>query len=51
MFQTIGYRWAQNLAPYEAPETKRFVTYYKDNSSTSAIVLAEATGEGADRRN
>ena len=42
MFQTIGYRWAQNLVPYEAPETERFVTYYQENASTSAIVLAEA---------
>ena len=41
MFQTIGFRWAQNLAPYDAYETKRFVTYYKDNASTSAVVLAE----------
>ncbi|MXY49298.1 MAG: hypothetical protein F4Y38_08355 [Gemmatimonadetes bacterium] len=42
MFQTIGFRWAQNLAPYDARETKRFVTYYNDNASTSAVVLAEA---------
>ena len=41
MFQTIGFRWAQNLAPYDAPETKRFVTYYDDNASTSAVVLTE----------
>ena len=41
MFQTIGFRWAQNLAPYDAHETKRFVTYYNDNASTSAVVLAE----------
>ncbi len=42
MFQTIGYRWAQNLAPYEAYETRRFVTYYNDNAAISANVLAEA---------
>ena len=42
MFQTIGFRWAQNLAPYDAHETKRFVTYYNDNASTSAVPLAEA---------
>lgn len=42
LFQTIGFRWAQNLAPYEAHETRRFVTYYNDNASTSANVLAEA---------
>ena len=42
MFQTIGFRWAQNLTPYSAHETSRFVTYYNDNASTSAVVLAEA---------
>ena len=42
MFQTIGYRWAQNLVPYEAYETRRFVRYYDDNAATSANVLAEA---------
>lgn len=42
MFQTIGFRWAQNLAPYDAHETKRFVTYYNDNASVSAVLLAEA---------
>ncbi len=41
MFQTIGFRWAQNFAPYDALETKRFVTYYDDNASTSAVVLTE----------
>ncbi len=42
MFQTIGFRWARNLDPYDAHETRRFVTYYNDNASTSAVVLAEA---------
>lgn len=43
MFQTIGFRWARNLAPYDARETKRFVSYYNENASTSAVVLASAT--------
>ncbi len=42
MFQTIGFRWAQNLAPYDAHETKRFVSYYNENAATSAVPLAEA---------
>ena len=46
MFQTIGFRWAQNLAPYTAHEARRFLTYYNDNSSTSAIALAEAELRG-----
>ena len=43
MFQTIGFRWARNLAPYDADETRRFVTYYDDNARASAVVLAEAS--------
>ncbi|HEX6198958.1 MAG TPA: hypothetical protein VF150_01755 [Thermoanaerobaculia bacterium] len=26
-YQTIGFRWASNLAPIGAPETDRFVRY------------------------
>ncbi len=43
MFQSIGYRWAQNLVPHNAYATRRFVTYFRDNASTSAILLAEAS--------
>lgn len=49
MFQTIGFRWAQNLAPYTAHETRRFVTYYNANASTSAIALAEVEFRGPGR--
>ena len=41
-FQPIAYRWAQNLKPYDAPETKRFVTYYDSMASTASEVLARA---------
>lgn len=40
MFQTIAYRWAQNLAPYDTPETNRFVKYYNSMSDNSSVVLA-----------
>ena len=45
-FQPIGYRWAENLAPYDAPETRRFVAYYREMSESSALKLAsdEAVG-------
>ena len=43
MFQTIGNRWARNLASYDADETRRFVGYYEANADTSAIVLVETT--------
>ncbi len=42
MFQTIAYRWAQNLAPYDTPETNRFVEYYNSMSDNSSVVLASA---------
>lgn len=39
-YQPIGYRWAQNLAAYDAPETNRFVGYYNAMSEVSAVKLA-----------
>lgn len=39
-YQPIAYRWAHNLAPYEAAETRRFVRYYESMSSGSGVVLA-----------
>lgn len=41
-FQPIGYRWAENLAAYDAFETRRFVRYYREMASASAITVAEA---------
>lgn len=40
MFQTIGYRWAENLASYDSRETARFTRYYRANADRSAIPLA-----------
>ena len=44
-YQPIAYRWAMNLKPYNAPEPKRFVGYYQEMASGSAVLLvrAEAT--------
>jgi len=42
-FQPIGYRWAENLALYDAFETRRFVRYYRSMASASAIELGSAT--------
>ena len=39
-FQPIGYRWAHNLAAYDAPETRRFVQYYREMAAGSALLLA-----------
>jgi hypothetical protein len=41
-YQTIAYRWAHNLDRYDAPEPKRFVSYYKETSSGSSVVIATA---------
>ena len=39
-FQPIRYRWAENLAAYEAPETRRFVRYYREMAHASALLVA-----------
>ena len=39
-FQAIGFRWAENLRPYDAEETQRFVRYYEAMAPASGIVLA-----------
>lgn len=39
-FQPIAFRWAQNLKQYDAPEPRRFVSYYDAMSSASSEVLA-----------
>jgi hypothetical protein len=39
-YQPIAFRWAQNLRPYRARETERFVSYFESMSSQSAEVLA-----------
>ncbi|MDX1632848.1 MAG: hypothetical protein R3234_13340 [Thermoanaerobaculia bacterium] len=42
-YQPIAFRWAMNLDEYEAPETRRFVRYYRTLSDLSATVLARAS--------
>lgn len=42
-FQPIGYRWAENLAAYDAMETRRFVRYYREMAAASAITVATTT--------
>lgn len=44
-FQPIAYRWAQNLAAYDAPETERFVRFYDAMASRSAVVIARGEAE------
>jgi hypothetical protein len=41
-YQPIGFRWAHNLAPYQASEPQRMVKYYEEAACKSAVVLARA---------
>jgi mono/diheme cytochrome c family protein len=42
-YQSIGFRWASNLEPYNAAEPRRFVSYYKATAAESSVVVATAT--------
>jgi hypothetical protein len=42
-YQPIGFRWAQNLKPYQATETQRFVSWYDEMAAGSSVVLARST--------
>jgi hypothetical protein len=41
-YQTIAYRWAENLRPYEAFEPARFVRYWDAMKASSSVELGRA---------
>jgi hypothetical protein len=41
-YQPIGYRWANNLRSYDAPETTRFTSYFATMGKASALRIAAA---------
>jgi hypothetical protein len=43
-YQSIAFRWADNLRSYDAPEPQRFVSFYQGMAAASSTVL------GRDRR-
>jgi hypothetical protein len=43
LYQPIGYRWAQNLASYDAPEPRRFVGYYNNLAPFASAVVARTS--------
>ncbi len=43
LYQSIAYRWAENLRGYAAEETQRFGRYYAENAAASAALIATAT--------
>ena len=47
-FQVIGFRWAENLRPYNSEETRRFVSYYESMASSSSEILATARAVAVD---
>lgn len=40
LYQSIGFRWKQNLTQYDSFETNRFVDYYEEAAADSAVRLA-----------
>jgi hypothetical protein len=48
-YESIGYRWAENLRGYDAAETQRFGRYYAENAAASAVVIATAKATVAAR--
>jgi hypothetical protein len=46
-YQSISFRWAENLRDYDAPEPKRFVSYFEAMASSSSTVLSRTTATAA----
>lgn len=42
-YQSVAYRWAQNLKIYTAAETQRFASYYDQMAPNSAVRLTSVT--------
>jgi cytochrome c551/c552 len=42
-YQPISFRWANNLREYDAPEPRRFVSFYDSMASSSSVELARTT--------
>ena len=43
LYQPIGYRWATNLADFDANEPQRFVRYYRQIAPLATVVLASTS--------
>ena len=42
-YQSIAYRWAENLRAYRAAEPRRFVSYYGQIPPASAVMLTRTS--------
>lgn len=47
LYQSIGYRWADNLRRYDSPESRAFLNYY-DTIPNLPVRIASATAEVGD---
>ena len=43
LYESIGFRWAHNLEPYQAHEPQRFLGYYSQQSASLSKLVAQAT--------
>lgn len=41
-YQPVGFRWAHNLASYQATETQRFVRYFDAEAGNRSVLMAHA---------
>jgi hypothetical protein len=46
LYQSIGYRWAQNLAQYSAPEPERFLGFYEAVPNLPVVVTNDVAEVG-----
>jgi hypothetical protein len=42
-YQPISFRWAENLRRYDAPEPRRFVSFFDAMAASTSVELAHAT--------
>ena len=42
-YQPTGFRWANNLRKYDAPEPKRFVGYWDSMAASSGVLVTKAS--------
>lgn len=43
LYQPIAFRWAQNLRGYDAPEPRRFLSYFTSMAASSSVMLARTS--------
>jgi hypothetical protein len=46
LYQSIGYRWAENMRGHDAPEPDRFVSYYEQVSNQPIVVASDTINTG-----